>query len=55
MNKSIIVNCKNAKCKYNNKGDCKLSHVSLASADTPIVSKLICEDAEDKENEDLTA
>lgn len=52
MNKSIIVNCKNFKCKYNNKGDCKLDHISLAIDGGLIVSKLICEDAEPVNEED---
>ena len=46
MNKSVVVNCKNIKCKFNEKGDCKLGHISLASDGSLIVSKLICEDAE---------
>ena len=46
MNKSVILNCKNFKCRYNNKGDCKLSHISLDSDGSLILSKLICEDAE---------
>ena len=46
MNKSVIVNCKNFKCNRNDKGDCKLSHISLADDGGLIVSKLICEDAE---------
>ncbi len=49
MNKSVILNCKNFHCNRNNDGDCKLSHVSLASDGGLIVSKLICEDAEPKE------
>lgn len=49
MNKSIIVLCKNFACDFNNKGDCKLDHISLASDGGLIVSKLICEDAEPKE------
>lgn len=48
MNKSVILNCKNFTCNRNNKGDCKLSHVSLASDGSAIVSRLICEDAEEK-------
>lgn len=52
MNKSVIVNCKNIKCNFNNKGDCKLSHISLASDGSLIVSKLICEDAEEKPNDE---
>ena len=51
MNKSVILNCKNFKCNRNNNGDCKLSHVSLASDGGLIVSKLICEDAEPKEED----
>ena len=55
MNKSVILNCKDFKCRFNakgdcenkhKKGDCKLSHVSLASDGSPIVGRLICEDAE---------
>ncbi len=46
MNKSVILLCKNHKCNKNDKGDCKLSYVSLASDGGLIVSKLICEDAE---------
>ena len=46
MNKAIVVNCKNFKCNRNDKGECKLSHISLASDGGLIVSKLICEDAE---------
>lgn len=49
MNKSVIVNCKNFSCKFNEKGDCKLSHISLASDGSLIPSKLICEDFEEKE------
>ncbi|GAF85112.1 unnamed protein product [marine sediment metagenome] len=49
MNKSVILNCKNFKCRLNNSGDCKLDHISLASDGGLIVSKLICEDAEPKE------
>lgn len=53
MNKSIILLCKNHKCNNNESGDCKLDHVSLASDGGLIVSKLICEDAEEKpEDED---
>ncbi len=48
MNKSVIVLCKNHGCNLNEKGDCKLDHISLASEGSPIVSKLICEDAEPK-------
>lgn len=47
MNKSVIVNCKNFKCALNENGDCKLNHISLASDGGLIVSKLICEDAEE--------
>lgn len=50
MNKSVIVNCKNFACNLNNSGDCKLSHISLASDGGLIVAKLICEDAEPKED-----
>ena len=52
MNKSIILNCKNFKCNRNEQGDCKLSHISLASDGGLIVSKLICEDAEEKPDKD---
>lgn len=52
MNKSMIVNCKNFACVSNNKGDCKLSHISLASDGGFIVSKLICEDAGEKPADD---
>jgi len=48
MNKSVIVLCKNRKCSNNDRGDCRLSHISLASEGSLIVSKLICEDAEEK-------
>lgn len=46
MNKSVILNCKNFKCSYNDKGDCKLSHVSFASDDSLTHDRLICEDFE---------
>lgn len=54
MNKSVVVLCKNHKCNFNNKGDCKLSHISLASDGGLIVSKLICEDAEEKPKDETT-
>jgi hypothetical protein len=47
MNKSVILLCKNHKCNNNDSGDCKLDHISLASDDS-IIGKLICEDAEEK-------
>ncbi len=50
MNKSIILLCKNHACNYNDKGDCKLDHVSLASEGS-IVSKLICQDAKERPDE----
>jgi hypothetical protein len=53
MNKSIIVLCKNHECSHNNKGDCKLDHISLADDGSLIISKLICEDAEPKEDDTL--
>ena len=53
MNKSIIVLCKNHECNHNDSGDCKLSHISLASDGSLIVSKLICEDAEPKPEDTL--
>ena len=52
MNKSVILNCKNFKCNGNEEGDCKHSHISLASDGGLIVSKLICEDAEEKPDKD---
>ena len=52
MNKSVILNCKNFKCNFNEKGDCKLSHISLASDGGLIVSKIICENAEEKPDKD---
>ena len=52
MNKSVILNCKNFKCNGNEEGDCKHSHISLASDGGLIVSKLICEDAEEKPDEE---
>jgi len=48
MKKSIIVNCKNFECAFNDKGDCRLDHISLASDGSLILSKLICEDCEPK-------
>ena len=45
MNKSVILLCKNHKCNNNNKGDCKLDHISQASAGG-LPDKLICEDFE---------
>lgn len=51
MNKSVILLCKNRKCNKNDKGDCKLSHISLASDGGLILSKLICEDAGEKPDE----
>ena len=51
MNKSVILNCKNFPCKFNNSGDCKLSHVSFARDGGLIVNRLICEDAEPKEED----
>ena len=53
MNKSVILLCKNHKCNLNNHGDCKLDHISLASDGGLIVSKLICEDAEPKDEDTL--
>ncbi len=48
MNKSVILLCKN-----HDRGDCKLDHISLADDGGLIVSHLICEDAEEKpEDED---
>lgn len=46
MNKSVILNCKNFKCSKNDKGDCKLSHISLASDGSLKPDRLICEDFE---------
>lgn len=46
MNKSIIVLCKNHKCNLNEKGDCKLDHISLASEGGLRLNRLICEDFE---------
>lgn len=47
MNKSVILNCKNyKKCNLNDKGDCKLSHVSFSSVDSTNPDRLICEDFE---------
>lgn len=51
MNKSVILNCKNFKCSKNDKGDCKLSHVSFASDDSLKPDRLICEDFEPINNE----
>lgn len=48
MNKSVIVLCKNHKCENNNKGDCRRAQISLAPDGSLIVSKMICEDAEEK-------
>ena len=53
MNKSVILLCKNFKCNNNEKGDCKLDHISLASDGGLVVSKLICEDAELKDEDTL--
>jgi len=53
MNKSVILLCKNHKCNHNNSGDCKLDHISLADDGGLIISKLICEDAEPKEDDTL--
>ena len=53
MNKSVILLCKNHKCNNNDSGDCKLDHISLADDGGLIISHLICEDAEEKpEDED---
>lgn len=47
MNKSVILLCKNhKKCNNNDKGDCKLSHVSFASEGGLKKDRLICEDFE---------
>lgn len=57
MNKSVILNCKNHGkdgCRLNDKGDCKLSHISLAKAGSLRKSHMICEDFEEipeKEND----
>ncbi len=48
MNKSVILLCKKHKCNNNDRSDCKLDHISLADDGGLIVSHLICEDAEDK-------
>ena len=46
MNKSVILNCKNRLCRFHDKGDCKLSHVSFASEGSLKPDRLICEDFE---------
>jgi len=49
--KEVIVNCRNFRCRYNEKGDCKLERITLQSEGTPIVNKLVYVEAEEKEDE----
>lgn len=49
MNKSVILNCKNHGkdgCRLNDRGDCKLSHVSFAKVGGTRKGQMICEDFE---------
>lgn len=56
MNKSVILNCKNHGkdgCRFNNSGDCKLSHVSFAKVGGLQKDHMICEDFEPIPDEDV--
>lgn len=52
MNKSVKLNCKKFQCNFNNKGQCKLSSITLSDDGSPFVDRLICVDAEPKPEKD---
>lgn len=52
MNKRIILLCKNHKCNNNDSGDCMLDQVSQSSVGSTLPDRLICEDFEEKDEED---
>ena len=46
--KEILLNCRNFKCKYNDKGNCKLEEIVLTPTGN-LIDRVICIQAEDKE------
>lgn len=54
MNKSVKVNCRVFKCKFNESGKCRLDSITLQDDGSPILAQMICVDAEPKEDEIIT-
>ena len=50
--KEILLNCRNFKCRNNNKGHCKSAEVILTPTGN-LIDRVICIQAEDKEERNL--
>jgi len=47
----LILNCRNFNCKFNTKGKCCLESITLQDDGSPMISKLICIEAEEMSKE----
>ncbi len=47
-----ILNCRNFRCKFNDKGGCRLESITLQDVGSPIISNVICIEAETIDKDD---
>ena len=46
-----ILNCRNFRCRFNDKGGCRLESITLQDVGSLIISNVICIEAEPKDND----
>lgn len=46
-----ILNCRVFRCKFNDKGKCRLETISLLDIGSPIIGRIICIEAEPKDKD----
>ena len=52
MRETVQLNCRNFKCKFNEKGKCRLERITLQDDGSPIIDKVICIEAEQKDEDE---